>query len=277
LTAAVVLILLIAAFVVGYAAFHRTKTSKFLAVTEYWIYIEGDALPGQDKILDRMVAKNPYAQKGRLPIGPAEGIILSDVRLHIALMLRSKNAHIFRPDILESVDVSKEQLDRMAAANAVAKVRFVSEEPLKDKRHIQFLVHAADAVADLSGSKLIYDCIQRRLFSKLELEEALKEDPDATRASLNVRTEWHETFEHCWAETYGMRKLGLAELKSSPMERDEKVLVLQLMDEAVEQLWSAGEMEPELEVEAFDDSFHIYFGEPEQGHTPTRIMRVQVT
>jgi hypothetical protein len=276
-TGAIVLILLIGVFVVGYAVFHRTKSSKFLAVTEYWIYIKGDALPGQDKILDRMVAKNPYAQRGRLPIGPAEGIILSDVRLHIALMLRSKNVHIFRPDILENVEFTQEQLAEIADSNAIVKVRFVSEEPLKDKRHIQFLVHAADAVADLSGSKLIYDCIQRRLFSKGELEAALKQNPDATRAGLNVRTEWHETFEHCWAETYGLRKLGLTELKSSPMERDEKVLVLQLMDEAVEQLWSAGEMEPELEVEAFDDSFHIYFGEPEQGHTPTRIMRVQAT
>ena len=92
-----------------------------------------------------------------------EALIFSDVRLHIALVLRSKNAHVFRPDLFEEhVEPTVELLEGLAGSKSFAKIRFISEEPLKDHRHLIFLAHAADAIADLAKGKVIYDVVAER-------------------------------------------------------------------------------------------------------------------
>ena len=261
--------------VVGYLVLTRKPKHPYLAISEYWVYLPGDQMPPQDRLLDRIVGKNPYRKPGVDPIGPAEGLVLSDVRLHIALVLRRKNPHVFRPDLFEDVDVQKEHLERLADSQSLVKLRYVSEEPLADKRHLQFLVHAADAMAELGDSKLIYDSTGRRLFLKEELEALLRENPDATRVPLHVRAIWKETAASCCAETRGLRKIGLNEIRTGAMEPDEKVLVTQLMELAVDELWATGTMPEDVEVEAYGDQFKLIFAPPVEEYVPARILRVQ--
>jgi hypothetical protein len=261
--------------VVGYTFISRRGRTKYLAAAEYWVYIPGEVMPAQEALLDRVVGKNPYKKGGRSPIGPAEGLVLSDIRLHMALVLRKRNPHIFRPDLFEDVDVTNEQLQAMAGSNAIVKLRYISEEPLPDKRHLQFLIHAADAMAEITGSALIYDQTAQRLFTKTEMSELLAKDLDATTPQCHVNILWREKVTECTAETHGLRKIGLDELRTGPMEADEQFLVLQVMDLAVERLWNMTYLPQEVEVEAYDDTFRILLSPPDKGVSTARILRMQ--
>ena len=100
---------------------HRQQRSYF-AATEYWVYIPGTELPEQQTIMHRMLAANPYGKPSDPPLGPREGVIFSDVRLHIALVLRSKNPQAFRLDLFaEDVDTTPEQLESIALAGSLAR------------------------------------------------------------------------------------------------------------------------------------------------------------
>jgi hypothetical protein len=260
---------------VGYTLISRRNRPKYLAAAEYWVYIPGEEMPKHEVLLDRIVGRNPYKQGGKAPIGPAEGLVLSDIRLHMALVLRKRNPHIFRPDLFEEIHVTKEQLESMADSNAIVKLRYISEQPLPDKRHLQFLIHAADAMAEISGSSLIYDQTAQRLIRKPELEALLSQDLDATKPPLHVSITWHDRPHDCHAETHGLRKIGLDELRTGPMEADEKVLVTQVLELAVERLWNMTYLPQEVEVEAFDDTFKILLSPPEKGVAQARILRMQ--
>ncbi len=133
-------IILLAIFAMNvYVAIHRRQKPRYFAMAEYWVYLPGDRMPLQDDIMTLMVASNPYGRGGRSPIGTAEGLVFSDIRLHIALVLRSKNPHIFRPDLFEEhIQPTKEILESLSAAQSLVKLRFASDIPLKDKRHLQF-------------------------------------------------------------------------------------------------------------------------------------------
>ncbi len=261
--------------VVGYTLISRRGRSKFLAAAEYWVYIPGEAMPKQEELLDRIVGKNPYKRGGKSPIGPSEGLVLSDIRLHMALILRKKNPHIFRPDLFEDVDVRKEHLDSMSASNAIVKLRYISEEPLPDKRHLQFLIHAADAMAEIGSASLIYDQTAQRLLTKGEMEALLSQDVDATTPQLHVTIKWEDRPHDCHAETRGLRKIGLDELRTGAMEADEKILVTQVLELAVERLWNMSLLPEEVEVEAFDDTFKILLSPPAEGFSQARILRMQ--
>lgn len=260
--------------VAGYLIMAKRPRKKYLAMAEYWVYQPGETMPAQDKLLDRMVGKNPYRQPGIDPIGPMEGLVLSDIRLHMALVLRRKNTAIFRPDLFAEIEVTPEHLAELATSKSLVKIRYVSEEPLKDKRHLQFLIHAADAVADLGGATLIYDATGQRLFLKEELEQALRENPDGTRVDLQAWSLWREGVTS-FGETRGLRKIGLDDLRTGSMEEDEKVLVTYLLEMAIERLWSHTAMPDEVSVEAYGDSFRILFDRAKEGFAPTRILREQ--
>lgn len=261
----------------SYFLLQRSKSSRFLAAAEYWVYLPGVQMPSQDAMLTRMVGKNPYSQRGRDPIGQSEGIILSDVRLHIALVLRSKNPHVFRPDLFDHVEANAEQLQDLADAKSLVKLRYISEEPLTDKRHIQFLIHAADAMAEIGHSRLIYDAISEKLFTKSELEAELSRSVDATGSDLHVRPLWTEETGECRARTLGLRKIGVEELRTGPMEADEQVLITQVIGQAVEQIWSLSSIPESVEVDAFDDKFRLVFTKSKDGFADIRILRMQAT
>lgn len=269
-------IAILVGLVIGYTIVSRRGRTRYLASTEYWVYIPGEKMPPQEQLLDQVVGQNPYKKAGRSPVGPAEGLVLSDIRLHIALVLRRKNSHVFRPDLFEEIVVTEDHMKALAASNAMVKLRYISEEPLKDKRHLQFLIHAADAMATIADSKLIYDSTARRLITKEELEAILRKEVDATRPDAHVSVTWKDRPSECFAETHGLRKIGLDELRTGPMEADEKVLVLYVMDLAIERLWGMAYLPQEVEVEAYGDTFKLLLSEPKDGYALTRILRVQL-
>jgi hypothetical protein len=275
LTAAIVLLAVVAALMIGYLVLHRRDQSKYLASAEYWVYLPGDKMPSQDAMLTRMVGKNPYSQRGQSPIGQSEGIILSDIRLHIALILRSKNPHVFRPDLFDNIAIDAEQLAALSESHSIVKLRYISELLLSDKRHLQFLIHAADAMAEIGNSRLIYDTVAQRIFTKEELAKELAESVDATRSSLHVRTLWKGTADERHAETLGLKKMGLEELRTGPMEADEQVLIDHVLEPAIEHIWLANRVPTELEVEAFDDPFKVLFTPKKDGFVDVRILRIQ--
>lgn len=257
-----------------YVRYRQRRT--FHAATEYWVYLPGTELPEQQTIMHRMLAANPYGKPSDPPLGPREGVIFSDVRLHIALVLKSKNPQAFRKDLFaEDVDGSPDQLTRVTEANSLAKIRFISDQPLPDKRHITFLVHATDAVCELARGLLIFDHQLDRLIDPPAFSELLRKDPSGTDAGMHIRVLWKRTAWGGQSETRGLRKIGLDDLVSAEMESDEKVLVVEVMDEAARELWGKGTIPEPFEVSAFDDRFVIQTLASKNGLQSVRIMRVQ--
>lgn len=268
----------VAGLVIGYSVITRRAKPKFLATAEYWVYLPGDSMPPQDRVMDRMLAGNPHSKRGQSPIGKNEGLVFSDVRLHIALVLRKRNPHVFRPDLFEDhIEPSATDLQALSEAQSLVKVRYVSEEPLPDKRHLQFLLHAADAYAALGEGRIVYDVMAERLIPIEELQATLTENFDATGPELHVRTVWKRTATGGVAQTRGLAKIGFHELATSEMEADERWLVKTVLDEAVKEIWQAPSMPASVEVSAYDDRFRILVQEAKDRLATVRIQRVQAT
>jgi hypothetical protein len=229
-------------------------------------------------MMDRMIRGNPYMRRGLSPIGPKEGLVFSDVRLHMAVVLRSKNPHIFRPDQFEEhIKATPDQLESLKQAQALVKLRYASDIPLAEKTHLQFLVHAADAVAELSGGEAIFDVKAERLMSRSELETALRENFDATVSSLHTQVVWKKTSRGAVVETRGLTKIGLAELRTGEMEADQRVIATNVMTEAVRCIWDNGILPESVEVTTFDDTFKVQFEKMKDALTKVRILRVQAS
>ncbi|HJP83149.1 MAG TPA: hypothetical protein VJ835_06540 [Fimbriimonadaceae bacterium] len=267
------------AFVVGLAAgvfiayiltlwFDRRRKSKFLAVCEYWVYIPGEKLPKQDDIMSLVL-------QGNSPVGPQEGLLFSDIRLHIALILRSKNPHVFRPDLFdEHIEPTAELLEKMAESQAVVKIRYLSESPLKSDAHLQLLPYLAYAYCKLADGLAVFDVNAERLFTREELQSELR-DSNARRPELHLNTVWHREPEGGHVETRGMIKKGLAELVSADVHSDERLLVSGLIEEAAKRLWTAEQFQEQVEVESFSDLFRLILSVPKDGKSTVRILRVQ--
>lgn len=261
---------------IGYFLTSRQKKEPYFAGAEYWVFLHDPKMPDQNALMTAMISQNPYCRKGESPIGPPEGLIFSDVRLHIALVLRSKNPHAFRPYIFEEVDeMPREMLDGLEECQALVKLRYVSEEPLKDKRHLQFLLHAADALARLAGSQVIYDHTCAVLYSPEQLADILAAHFDATVSELHVRTRWapHATGGHL--ETKGMVKIGLPEIKTDALEADQQLLGRAVLEEAIAKTWEKAAIPDPWEVEAYGDRFQLLPARPKNRTTQVRILRVQ--
>ena len=176
-------ILVLLAFVVGlgggYHFISRRHQSKFLATAEYWVFLPTTDMPAQELVMDRMMNENPYRIRGRSPIGKNEGLVFSDIRLHIALVLRSKNPHVFRRDLFTEAEVPDSScLALLDGMKSFVKLRYMSEEPLSDKRHLRFLAHAAVAYATIGNGVLIYDATAEKLQSAEGFAEDIQKDPD---------------------------------------------------------------------------------------------------
>jgi hypothetical protein len=254
----------------------KPRPAPYLAMAEFWVYLPEPAAPSQDDVMTRMIQASPYAKKGRAPIGPKEGLLWSDVRFHMALALREKNAHIFRPDLFEShVSPTAEMLGALSGSKALVKLRYVSEQRLPDNRHLQFLTYAAEAVAHLSGSEAIFDLIGERLFTPAWLAEKLAEDSDGSRKELQLQTIWRCSPAGGTAETRGLQKIGLQELSTPETMPDHRIVAMQVLESAADQIWDAGKIEPQMTIEHYGDSFHVLIDQARKGPLRTRILREQ--
>lgn len=256
----------------GYVAMHwleRRKSSKYLSVTEYWVFLPGDVLPPQDEVMKLVL-------QGNSPIGPAEGLLFSDIRLHIALVLRSKNPRLFRPDLFEEyIEPTVEMLSIMSQSNSVVKIRYISEVRLKSDSHLQLLPYLAYAYAKLASGKAVYDVTAERLMMIDDLVSQLKADSNATRPDFHVNTIWRRTGSGGRAETRGLAKKGMPELVTLDVEPDERLLVTGLVEEAGKRLWTAESFPSEVDIESFADTFKLLMSPPREGRSQVRIMRVQ--
>lgn len=266
----------VAGLVLGYGVLTRKPKERFLATAEYWVYLPGEELPNQDKIMERMLRGNPHRPGGRSPIGKEEALLFSDVRLHIALVKRSRNAHVFRPDLFEDHIVPRaEDLEALAEANSFVKIRYVSEEPLPNRRYLQFLLHAADAVAALGGGRLVFDPITERLIPLEELRRTLDENLDVTLPAFHVQSIWKSEPSGGHAETRGLRKVGLSELKTAPVHADERLLVGAILDETAQAVWDQAKLPASVEVGAYEDRFQILIDPEPNKPAVVRILRFQ--
>ncbi|MFI5385685.1 MAG: hypothetical protein ACHQ50_06140 [Fimbriimonadales bacterium] len=254
---------------------HKVKPG-FLSTNEYWVYLPGTRMPDQHEVMGKVIGENPYKQRGRSPITAREGLLLSDIRLHMALVLRSKNPHVFRPDLFdEHVEPTAAILQDLANSESLVKVRYVSEQPLKDRASVQLLPHLADAVAELGEGRVIYDCMKEEIVSREHFQAQLTSHFDLNQADLQVRPVWRRAEHGGWAETRGLRKIGLPELATERMEADEQVLVTEVLGDAAKKLWDAGELLDKVDVRLFEDEFQVLVAKPRHRVASVRILRVQ--
>lgn len=274
---ALILLAALVGIVVGWLVVNRRKQNEgFLSTNEYWVYLPGKQMPPQDAVMSLVIGDNPYKQRGRNPISPREGLLMSDIRLHMALVLRSKNPHVFRPDLFEDhVEPTAEILESLAESESLVKVRYISEKPLKDRASVQLLPHLADAVAGLGDGKVVYDCVKEELYTRERFKEVLASHFNLDDADVQVRPIWRRSDTGGWAETRGLRKIGLPELTTERMEPDERILVSEVLGSAAQKLWEAGEVVDKVEVTLFDDEFQVLVSPPKQRLSTVRILRVQ--
>jgi hypothetical protein len=273
-----VLLGFVSAFV-GVLAWRRLvgrRVPGYLAICEYWVYTRQEQLPKQELIMDRMISANPHNRPGRPCIGAREGLLFSDIRLHIAVAKRARNPLVFRPDLfLEGAAPSKEALQRLSEASSLIKVRYLSEAVLKDTRHLQFMPHLADTMSDLAEGLIVYDVVCEQIYTAEDFKGLLDKNNNAERPDIHVRVLWHvdEAGGYGYATTKGLRKVGLAELRTDPVEADQEVLVTGLLHRAAHQLVRKPEEEGAIEFEEFGDTFILertsYRGE----HTQVAIKR----
>jgi hypothetical protein len=274
------------AFLVGFVAalsavllwrkLNGRRVPGYFALTEYWVYTPTDTLPKQEVLMDRMISANPHNRPGRPSIGAREGMLFTDIRLHIALAKRSKNPLIFRPDLFESdLKPSKEALARLSDAQSLIKVRYMSEAVLKDTRHLQFMPHLADAMTDLAGGLVVYDVVCEQIYTAEDFKSLLEKNNNAERPDMHVRVLWHidQNDGLGCACTKGLRKVGLPELKTDPVDPDQEVLVTGLMHRVAHQLVRSQDLDNSFEIDEYGDTFIIELRERQGEHVMTSIKR----
>ncbi|MBN9502502.1 MAG: hypothetical protein BGO01_13885 [Armatimonadetes bacterium 55-13] len=257
---------------VGYAYItirNRREQSRFFAISEYWVYIPGEELPSQDKIMNLVL-------QGGAPVGTQEGLLFSDIRLHVALVLRAKNPHVFRPDIIaDHITPTAEVLTALASSKAMIKIRYASEIRLKSDAHLQLLPYLSYAYQKLGEGLAVYDVNQERLMTKDEFTALLKANTNTKAAEFNIQTVWRPAELGGRVESRGLIKKGLPELVTDDVRADEKMLVESLVEEAARKIWTENQIPDQVEIESYDDRFQILVSPPSKGRARIRIMRLQ--
>jgi hypothetical protein len=271
IAAALILFLFLVVLVALY--FRHARLTKFHAHAEYWVYTTIEELPNQDDMMKRLIGDNPYIQRGQNPIGPAEGLLFSDVRLKIALVLRSKNSNLFDPRSLpESIPDHHEFVADVGNFKSIIRLQYGSPVKLKDKRHLQFLLHASDALAEMSGATWIFDKITGSLRTQEELAEVLKANFNATKVELHVRL--IETEEQTF-RSFGLVKIGIPDFETHTVPPDQMQLVREVLDKYISLSWERGEAFPDP-ISAYDDEFILLQKRVSPTMTEMRIVRKQM-
>ncbi len=235
------------------------RKEKYFSDTEYWVYIPVAQLPNQEDMMDFVIRGNPETGHTST-IGPKEGILFSDIRLTIALVLRSKNPHIFRPDLIgDEVATTKELLEALAGSTALIKIRYVSEEPLPDNRHLRMLPNLVVAAGTLANATAVYDVQQETLLPFAEFVTDLRRNPDPARPDFHVRSLWKPLSSGGQAESRGLTKVGLRDFATKGMNADEQVLVTSVVEEAARQVFATTRFPESVVIESFNDRFRVVF------------------
>jgi hypothetical protein len=264
-------------FLAGVTAgiFLRSRPRPYFAHAEYWVYLPGDQLPPQEKIMDRMMMGNPHRIAGKFPITKNEALVFSDVRLHIALVLRARNAHVFRPDLFEEhLEPTAELLEGLSASASFVKLRFISEDPLTDQRQLIFLTHAADAVSALADGLVVYDVVGERLYTAKEFSTDIDRFEDTANPDFQTQVVWNRGDAGGIAETRGLVKVGLPELATEAMNADQRVLVTAILEQVIRQVWELKTLPITLDIRYFDDSYRVEIKPRRKGPAQISLMKL---
>lgn len=248
---------------------------KYFACSEYWVYLPRAKVPPQNAYMQRMLKLNPFDNSLAPPVGASEAILFSDIRLHMALVLREKNAHAFRPDLFESHIVPDSKLlETLGQSEAFLKVQYLSTERLRDDRHLRFMPYLAESVGALGRAGAVFDPIAELLQPFSEFQDVLKHTADTAAWEYNVRLVWLETEMGGIGVTRGMVKAGLPELQTPESAADHRVLILDVLAEASRQLWHSRTLEQSLAAESFGDRFELEIKYARKGPATARIRRL---
>lgn len=243
---------------------------KFLAVIEYWIYTS-DPKPAN---MSGAVAK--MTRSGELTT--AEANLSSDIRFFASQLKREQNPQLFRPDLFgENIEPTAEFLEAMASSNTIIKVRYLSETPLGDLRHVGFVPRVAVEVALLKKSNVILDNISQQLYSPEGLQASLMSGDDRYLPGDHIRTYWSKTEDGGRAVTRGLLKVGIQELETPETRSDHRHIVTEVLNQAADKLWR-GEANPNLvHVSCYDDLFVVRVKPTKNGPALARVMRLHET
>lgn len=261
---------IIAGLIVGRLFSIMRKKERYFAACEYWVYFPGEDLPDQSEVMTSMITGNPYGAK----IGKREGILFSDIRMHISLILKSKNPHVFRPDLFTDAEPDRDALAALAQAKSIAKIRYLSEQPLIDHRHLLFVPHLADAYARLGKAVLVYDAVTETLLSPAQFSAFLREHDNLEETEDHFRVKWVNSGEEAYASTKGLVKKGLPELNSAPVRTDNELLVTEVMRAVAANFWKEGKVGTDVTVECFGDEFKATLA-PGKGTRLVHLRRIQ--
>lgn len=250
------------------------RVPGYFSIIEYWVYTDHTQIPTIEAIMDRMISQNPHNQDPNFAITAREGMLFTDIRLHMGLARREKNPHIFRPDLFEEGAVpTPEILSALADCKSMIKLRYASESVLNDHRQLQFMPHLADAVADLTEAKVVYDRVAEKLWTADDFHKFLAANANAERPECHIRVVWTEEPNGFVAKTLGLRKVGNVEIKTDPQEADGEVLITGLMMRLAQHLFRTPEDLGPIELEEFGDVFIITLDEPVEGYRQAHITR----
>lgn len=217
-------------------------------VCEFWVYLGQDGIPTQDDAM-KMVLSRPGITK-------TEGMLMSDIRLHIGLVKKDKNPHAFRPDVLaDDLEITPERLSALAQAKSFVRVRFLSDTPLFDSPHIALTLQLAACYSALGGGTAVFDQVAQKLYTAEEFEEfALHHAKEAT---AHTKVTWTAETEVGFGKTRGLNKIGLPDLITAPTPLDMRNLVEQVLQEAIAAYWKSASLESPLEIEFYGDTISV--------------------
>lgn len=248
--------------------------NRYFAHAEYWVYIPGSTLPKVDTVMETMVRLGPFAPQGVRPATPFEALLFSDVRLHIALVLRSRNPHVFRPDLFDAhVEPSPELLAALASSQAIVKVRFISEDLLLDRRHLNFLPHAAAVFCKLGDGQAVYDAVTERLMTPATLEAELTSGGSESW-EWHTRVVWKPSQVGGSGETRGLKKVGLVELRTEELDGDQRVLATMLLEEAMRSVWDLPSLPLTLDVNVYGDAYRALIRPARSGFSKVLLVKL---
>lgn len=251
------------------------REPAYLAVCDYWVYVADPRLPDQTALMERMVSSNPHNRPGRPAIGAREGMLFTDIRLRIAVVRKDRNPQAFRPDLFDAdAEPTGEVLERITQAAGIVRARYVSEVVLKDDRHLQFLPHVADAIADLRGGSVVFDHVSGSFWPAEDLAGELARNNGAGRPDLHVRVLWRTTAAGAWVETRGLRKIGQPEVVTDPLPEDHEVLAQGLVWKLVHVLWRDPASAWPIEVEDHGDTFRFEDRGRAEGRRKVGLLRI---